>query len=97
MLDALRKRCEFVDAAAERAGLANVRTLWMRAEDAGRDPTLREVSPLPPASPQCPGVSWQPDQPSENRRNTPRYALSGKRITPREMTLTCLVRFRSIC
>ena len=46
MLDALRKRCEFVDAAAERAGLANVRTLWMRAEDAGRDPTLREVQPL---------------------------------------------------
>ncbi len=45
MLDALRKRCEFVDAAAERVGLANVRTLWMRAEDAGRDPTLREVPP----------------------------------------------------
>ena len=43
MLDALRKRCEFVDAAAERVGLTNVRTLWMRAEDAGRDPTLREV------------------------------------------------------
>ena len=43
MLDALRKRCEFVDAAAERCDLANVRTLWMRAEDAGRDPTLREV------------------------------------------------------
>ena len=43
MLDALRKRCEFIDAAAERAGLANVRTLWMRAEDAGRDPSLREV------------------------------------------------------
>ena len=43
MLDALRKRCEFVDAAAELCNLANVRTLWMRAEDAGKDPTLREV------------------------------------------------------
>ena len=45
MLDALRKRCEFVSAAAVRAGLTNVSTLWMRAEDAGRDPTLREVRP----------------------------------------------------
>jgi 16S rRNA (guanine527-N7)-methyltransferase len=44
MLDALRKRCEFVDAAAGRAGLTNVSTLWMRAEDAGQDPTLREVT-----------------------------------------------------
>ena len=44
MLDALRKRCEFVDAAAGHAGLTNVSTLWMRAEDAGQDPTLREVT-----------------------------------------------------
>jgi rRNA small subunit methyltransferase G len=44
MLDALRKRCGFMEAAAERMGLANVTAVWARAEDAGRDPQFREVS-----------------------------------------------------
>lgn len=43
MLDTLRKRCDFVNAAATAVGLTNVKTLWMRAEDAGQDPKLREV------------------------------------------------------
>lgn len=43
MLDTLRKRCDFVTAAADAVGLTNVSTLWMRAEDAGKDPQLREV------------------------------------------------------
>ena len=45
MLDTLRKRCDFVKAAAIAVGLTNVETLWMRAEDAGNDPLLREVRP----------------------------------------------------
>lgn len=43
MLDALKKRCGFMEAAAERMGLANVTAVWARAEDAGHDPQLREV------------------------------------------------------
>lgn len=43
MLDALRKRTAFVDAAAARAGLANVSTVWARAEDAGHSAGLRQV------------------------------------------------------
>lgn len=43
MLDTLRKRCDFVNAAATAVGLTNVKTLWMRAEDAGQDPKLREA------------------------------------------------------
>ncbi len=43
MLDALRKRTAFVDAAAARAGLANVSTVWSRAEDAGHSADLRQV------------------------------------------------------
>ena len=43
MLDTLRKRCDFVNAAAIAVGLSNVKTLWMRAEDAGNNPMLREV------------------------------------------------------
>ncbi len=55
MLDALKKRCTFVHAAALHLGVANVETVWSRAEDSGRDQALREVSPHPspprPASP----------------------------------------------
>lgn len=47
MLDALRKRCSFVDAAAARMSLANVSTEWARAEDAGHYGQLREVCSLP--------------------------------------------------
>jgi 16S rRNA G527 N7-methylase RsmG len=43
MLDALKKRCGFMEAAAEHMGLANVTAVWARAEDAGRDPQFREV------------------------------------------------------
>lgn len=42
LLDALRKRCDFMGAAAKQVGLGNVATLWSRAEDAGRDPAHRE-------------------------------------------------------
>jgi rRNA small subunit methyltransferase G len=53
MLDALRKRCGFVEAAAGRMGLANVAAVWARAEDAGQDPRYREVRvlQLPPNGP----------------------------------------------
>ena len=40
MLDALKKRCGFMEAAAGRMGLGNVTAVWARAEDAGRDPPL---------------------------------------------------------
>ena len=43
MLDALKKRCGFMESAAERMGLANVTAVWARAEDAGHDPQLREA------------------------------------------------------
>ncbi|PSC68202.1 calcium-translocating P-type PMCA-type [Micractinium conductrix] len=42
LLDSLQKRCKFTEAAAEAAGVANVRVHWGRAEDAGQDPRLRQ-------------------------------------------------------
>lgn len=43
LLDTLRKRCDFLAAAAEHAGIMNVQPLWSRAEDAGRKPEHRQV------------------------------------------------------
>eukprot|EP00241_Pyramimonas_parkeae_P023365 CAMPEP_0114292696 /NCGR_PEP_ID=MMETSP0059-20121206/9203_1 /TAXON_ID=36894 /ORGANISM="Pyramimonas parkeae, Strain CCMP726" /LENGTH=279 /DNA_ID=CAMNT_0001414369 /DNA_START=89 /DNA_END=928 /DNA_ORIENTATION=+ len=37
LLDTLKKRIEFVDAAAAHVGVANARGLWARAEDAGKN------------------------------------------------------------
>ena len=42
LLDSLRKRCDFVRAAAERLGIGNVAVLWGRAEALGQDPDHRE-------------------------------------------------------
>lgn len=42
LVDALGKRVDFLNAAARELGLHNVRVLPARAEDAGRDPALRE-------------------------------------------------------
>jgi 16S rRNA (guanine527-N7)-methyltransferase len=42
LLDSLRKRVEFLAGATEALGLGNVLCRWGRAEDAGRDPILRE-------------------------------------------------------
>jgi len=42
LTDSLRKRIGFAAFAAERLGLDNVETLHTRAENAGRDPALRE-------------------------------------------------------
>ena len=36
LLDTLQKRTSFLDAAAAECGATNVRTLWSRAEDAGK-------------------------------------------------------------
>ena len=56
LLDSLSKRLQFLSAVIDRLGLANVRLVHARAEDAGRDPLLRErfdiavaraVAPLP--------------------------------------------------
>ena len=56
LLDSLNKRLQFLSAVVERLGLTNVRLVHARAEDAGRDPLLRErfdiavaraVAPLP--------------------------------------------------
>ncbi|KAL6756103.1 S-adenosyl-L-methionine-dependent methyltransferase [Haematococcus lacustris] len=46
LLDSLRKRCDFLRLAADKAGLSNVEVVWARAEDAGRDPQLRETFDL---------------------------------------------------
>lgn len=46
LLDSLRKRCTFVQAATARLGLQNVRSVWARAEEAGQDLQHREVSTL---------------------------------------------------
>lgn len=51
MLDATKKRCGFIDAAATHMGLDNVTAIWSRAEDAGNDPQLREASCVLPANP----------------------------------------------
>ncbi|KAK9828738.1 hypothetical protein WJX72_001820 [[Myrmecia] bisecta] len=42
LLDTLKKRCVFVEQTAHAVGLRNVQTAWMRAEDAGRQETMRE-------------------------------------------------------
>ena len=39
LLDTLQKRTSFLDAAAAECGADNVRTLWSRAEDAGKSAT----------------------------------------------------------
>lgn len=43
LLDSLKKRCTFNEAAAAAAGVPNVAVEWARAEDAGQDPLLREA------------------------------------------------------
>lgn len=43
LLDTLKKRCDFLDRAAQKAGISNVTTLWSRAEDAGHKAEHREV------------------------------------------------------
>ncbi|MBO2516144.1 MAG: 16S rRNA (guanine(527)-N(7))-methyltransferase RsmG [Clostridiales bacterium] len=42
LIDALQKRCDFLNAVCEKLGLRNVTVLHLRAEDAGRDKKLRE-------------------------------------------------------
>lgn len=42
LLDTLNKRCTFLEAAAARAGAANVSVVWARAEEGGRRPGLRD-------------------------------------------------------
>ena len=42
LIESMRKRCEFLSAVRETLGLPNVRVLCVRAEEAGRDTTLRE-------------------------------------------------------
>lgn len=42
LIDAQQKRCSFLQAVKEELSLDNVRVLHLRAEDAGRDPKLRE-------------------------------------------------------
>lgn len=43
LLESLQKRCDFLERAAEAAGLTNVKVLRSRAEDAGKDSTHREM------------------------------------------------------
>lgn len=43
LLDSLRKRCDFLRAAAAQLNLDNVDVVWSRAEDAGRQPALRDA------------------------------------------------------
>lgn len=45
-MDSTGKRVDYVAGCAEMLGLSNVRTLCIRAEDAGRDKTLRESFPF---------------------------------------------------
>ncbi len=42
LIESMRRRCEFLSAVRETLGLPNVRILCVRAEEAGRDKTLRE-------------------------------------------------------
>jgi rRNA small subunit methyltransferase G len=41
-LDTIRKRCDFMNAAMQRAGMTNAHTLWTRAEEAARKPERRD-------------------------------------------------------
>lgn len=43
MLDSLRKRCVFLEAAVDQLQLTNATVLWARAEDAGQSTSFREV------------------------------------------------------
>ena len=43
MIDATRKRCDFVAEAAKELGLENTHVMWGRAEDAGKEDGHREV------------------------------------------------------
>lgn len=43
LLDSTRKRCEFVSEIVDALVLKNVDVLWARAENAARNPELREV------------------------------------------------------
>ena len=43
LLDATRKKCQFLDQVLETLELKNVNTLLSRAEEAGQDPSLRET------------------------------------------------------
>ena len=42
LIESMRRRCEFLSAVRDALGLPNVRILCVRAEEAGRDRTLRE-------------------------------------------------------
>jgi 16S rRNA G527 N7-methylase RsmG len=42
LVESLGKRTRFLDEVAQRAPVPNVRTLWARAEDVGRDAAMRE-------------------------------------------------------
>lgn len=42
LIDALQKRCDFLNAVREKLNLENVTVLHLRAEDAGKDKSLRE-------------------------------------------------------
>ena len=44
LVESLGKRTRFLEQVAERAPVPNVRTLWARAEDVGRDANMREQS-----------------------------------------------------
>lgn len=44
LVESLGKRTRFLEQVAERASVSNVRTLWARAEDVGRDASMREQS-----------------------------------------------------
>lgn len=42
LLESVRKKCEFLESVVKALGL-DARVVWMRAEDAGRDPSMREM------------------------------------------------------
>jgi 16S rRNA G527 N7-methylase RsmG len=46
LLDSLKKRCGFLEAAAARAGAGNVTVVWARAEEGGRRAGLRDAFDL---------------------------------------------------
>lgn len=46
LLDSLKKRCTFLEAAAARVGASNVSVVWGRAEEGGRQQGLRDAHDL---------------------------------------------------
>jgi 16S rRNA (guanine527-N7)-methyltransferase len=46
LLDSLKKRCSFLEAAAVRAGASNITVVWARAEEGGRRVGLRDAFDL---------------------------------------------------